>query len=161
MAGCSKGTLYAGDSSGKDNTMNPVQQIKTFGACIYKSAKSAMHLYGKEADRVTKNFVKVRILDLPTIGCGCNPATCGLDSVTVKMMADTLQSALEEAYPGKTSTEYVNLLWTPQEQDSGFGKLLVTKKQPSPLIIIEDEIRYAGMFQVPVIVNEVGKILHF
>ena len=141
--------------------MNPVRMIKIACAFICKITKFVFCPYQKKADRTPKDFATIRILDLPSIGVGCNPITCGLNSVTVKMMTDTLKSALEEAYPGKTATEYVNLIWTPQEQASEFGKLLMNKRKPSPLIIIADEIKYAGTFQVPLIVNEVGKIVHF
>jgi disulfide oxidoreductase YuzD len=75
------------------------------------------------------------------------------------MMADKLKSTLEETYPGRTSTEYVNLLWVPQEKESNLGQLLVTKSQPSPLIIIDDEVKYSGSIQVQTIVNEIGNIL--
>lgn len=107
-----------------------------------------------------KTFVKIRILDLPSIGLGCTPANCDPNYVSVEMMAKELKAALEEAYPGRTSIEYINLLWTPQEQESEFGKLLLTKRQPSPLIIIEGEVKYAGNIQVPIIVREIGNILN-
>lgn len=141
--------------------MNLVRMIKTSFAVICNRIKIVFCSCQKKVNQAPKDFVTIRILDLPSIGVGCNPVTCGLNSVTVKMMADTLKLALEEAYPGKTATEYVNLMWTPEEQASEFGKLLMNKRKPSPLIIIADEIKYAGMFEAPVIVNEVGKILHF
>lgn len=141
--------------------MNSVRKIKVFCTSTWEIIKLVFNPHQKKTKRTPKDFVTIRILDLPSIGVGCNPVTCGLNSVTVKMMADTLKSALEEAYPGKTATEYVNLMWTPEEQASEFGKLLMNKRKPSPLIIIADEIKYAGTFQVPLIVNEVGKIVHF
>jgi disulfide oxidoreductase YuzD len=107
-----------------------------------------------------KSFVKIRILDLPSIGLGCTPANCDPNYVSVEMMAKELKAALEEAYPERTSIEYINLLWTPQEKESEFGKLLVTKRQPSPLIIIEGKVKYAGSIQVPIIVREIGNILN-
>jgi hypothetical protein len=106
------------------------------------------------------NFAKIRILDLPNIGCGCTPANCDPNFISVATRADELKAALEEAYPGRTSTEYVNLFWVPQEKESKFGQLLVTKRQPSPLIIIEGELKYAGSIQVPIIVREIGNILN-
>lgn len=110
---------------------------------------------------MTKNkFVKIRILDLPNIGCGCTPANCDPNFISVATRADELKAALEESYPEKTSTEYVNLLWTPQEQESEFGQLLVTKRQPSPLVIIDGEVKYAGSIQVPIIVREIGNMLN-
>jgi len=111
----------------------------------------------------TKNLVGVLILDLPGInkGCACcTPTSCGPEYSSVKNKAEELKAALEEAYPGKTSTEYVDLLMDPQEKESKFGQLLTTKEEPSPLIVINDEMKSAGMVQVPVIVKEVGKILN-
>ena len=114
----------------------------------------------KKQEMGKRDFVKIRILDLPNIGCGCTPANCDPNFISVATRADELKAALEEIYPGRTATEYVNLLWTPQEQESEFGQLLVTKRQPSPLIIIEGEVKYAGSIQVPIIVREIGNILN-
>jgi len=111
----------------------------------------------------TKNLVGVLILDLPGInkGCACcTPTSCGPEYSSVKNKAEELKAALEEAYPGKTSTEYVDLLINPQEKESQFGQLLATKEEPSPLVIIDGEMKYAGMVQVSVIVREIGKILN-
>jgi disulfide oxidoreductase YuzD len=104
-------------------------------------------------------LVKIRILDLPGVKLGCCPENCDPNFISVQTKTDELRSALEEAYPERTSTEYVNLLWKPQEQGSEFGQLLVTKRQPSPLVIIDGEAKYAGSIQVKFIVSEVGKIL--
>ncbi len=110
-----------------------------------------------------KNMVKIRIFDLPGInkGCACcTPTTCGPEYASVKNKAEELKAALEAAYPGRTATEYVDLLMAPQEKESTFGQLLATKEEPSPLVIIDGEMKSAGMVQVPVIVKEVGKILN-
>jgi disulfide oxidoreductase YuzD len=133
-----------------------VQQIKIHCCALLKYV---VPQFKKTPDRTLKQFVTIRILDLPTIGLGCNPVTCGLNSVTVKMMADALKAALEEAYPGKTATEYVNLMWTPQEQTSEFGKLLMNKKKPSPLVIIDNGITYAGSMPVHDIIKDIGAML--
>jgi disulfide oxidoreductase YuzD len=111
----------------------------------------------------TKNVVKIRILDLPgaNSGCACcGPSTCGPDFFSVKMKADELESALKEAYPEQTSTEYINLLAAVDEKGTEFGQLLVTKQQPSPLVIINGEAKYAGSIQVKRIVKDVGNILN-
>ena len=109
------------------------------------------------------NLVKIRILDLPGVNTGCSccgPSTCGPDFFSVKIKADELKSALDEAYPERTATEYVNLLSAAQEKETEFGQLLVTKKQPSPLVIIDGEAKYAGSIQVKRIVKDVGNILN-
>lgn len=110
-----------------------------------------------------KNLVEIRILDLPGANSGCSccaPSTCGPEYFSVKSKTDELKAALEETYPGKTATEYVDLLMAPQDKESEFGQLLVTKEQPSPLVIIDGEAKYAGSVQVKIIVREVGKILN-
>ena len=110
----------------------------------------------------TEKLVKIRILDLPGANSGC--ACCGssaLDSeFSVKAKADELKSALEQAYPGKTVTEYVNLNEAVNEKETEFGQLLVAKKQPAPLVIIDGEAKYAGSIQVKRIVKDVGNILN-
>lgn len=138
--------------------MNSSQKNKFSAVAFVGYLKSYFKPTRREMTK--KYFVKIRILDLPNIGCGCTPANCDPNFISVATRADELKAALEEAYPGKTSTEYVNLLWTPQEQESEFGKLLVTKRQPSPLVIIEGEVKYAGSIQVPIIVREIGNILN-
>jgi hypothetical protein len=72
----------------------------------------------------------------------------------VKNKSEELKAALEQAYPGKTSTQYVDLLINPRGKESPLGKLLATKEEPSPLVVID------GVVQVPVIFKEVGAILN-
>lgn len=111
----------------------------------------------------SKQSIQVKILDLPGVNTGCaccGPDTCGADFFSVKIKADELKSALEDEYPGKTATEYVNLLNAPQEKETEFGQLLVTKKQPSPLVVVNGEAKYAGSIMVKRIVKDVGGLLN-
>ena len=113
----------------------------------------------KKQEIEKRNFVKIRIFDLPAIALGCNPITCGPGYASVQMMVNELKSTLEKSYPGRTSTEYVNLLWVPQEKESKFGQLLVTKKLPSPIVAIEEEVKCTGSIHIEIIASEVGKML--
>jgi len=109
-----------------------------------------------------KDFVKVRILDYPGLNTGCTccgPGTCGPEYFSVKNKSTELKDAIEAAFPGKASVEYVDLLLSPEEKVSDNGQLLAGGKYPSPLVVIDGEARYAGSIQVNRIVNEVGKIL--
>ncbi len=113
----------------------------------------------KKQEIEKRNFVKIRIFDLPTIRLGCNPITCGSGYASVQIMANELKSTLKKLYPGRTSIEYVNLLWVPQEKESKFGQLLVTNRLPSPIVVIEEEVKYAGSIHIEVIAREVGRML--
>lgn len=109
-----------------------------------------------------KDFVKVRILDYPGLNTGCTccgPSTCGGEYFSVKNKSAELKDAIEAAFPGKASVEYIDLLLSPEERMSDNGQLLSGGKYPSPLVVIDGEARYAGSIQVNRIVNEVGKIL--
>lgn len=109
-----------------------------------------------------KNFVEVKVIVLPglTSGCACcGPSTGGPEGFTVEAKCDELRQALEEAYPGQTSTVYVDLLRSPEEKESVAGKLLVNKTYPSPIVVIDGEPVFAGSVQVLRIVREVGKII--
>jgi hypothetical protein len=68
-----------------------------------------------------------------------------------------LRTALEEAYPGRTRVEYVNLKENLAEQESENGRLLVTRQYPGPLVVIDGEPRFAGGILITKIVKEVGK----
>ena len=54
-------------------------------------------------------------------------------------------------------------MWTcrehPAEKESELGQLLVTKKYPPPLVVIDGEPKFAGSIQVKKIVKEVGTVL--
>ncbi|MCK7494240.1 MAG: hypothetical protein MZW92_25770 [Comamonadaceae bacterium] len=48
---------------------------------------------------------------------------------------------------------------SPEEKETEAGRLLVGKKFPPPLVVIDGEPRHAGSIQVNKILKEVGKIL--
>ena len=110
----------------------------------------------------TKDFVEVRILELPGVsgGCSCGTVACSPEMAAMfQQKVDELRTAIEEAYPGKTRVEYVNLKENQAELESEIGQLLATKKYPGPLVVIDGEPKFAGSIQVKKIVKEVGAIL--
>ena len=110
-----------------------------------------------------KDFVKVRILDLPGTGseCACSSTPRGPEFIAALMhKCDELRDALEASYPGQTSTEYIDISNFPEEKKSRAGQLLTSKQYPSPLVVIDDEPHFAGSIQVNKVVKEVGKILN-
>jgi disulfide oxidoreductase YuzD len=117
--------------------------------------------------KMAKDLVAVKILDLPGGGgsCSCG-GSCGSTSsgpvfiATVMQKCTELKKALEENFPGQTRTEYVDISQSPEEKETEAGKLLVSKKYPSPLVLINGEARFAGSIQVNRVVEEVKKILN-
>jgi len=109
-----------------------------------------------------KDFVAVRILELPGVssGCACGnmPCTPEVAAMFQQKIAE-LRAALEDAYPGRTRVEHVNLKENQAERESEIGQILVTKKYPGPLVVIDGEPKFAGSIQVKKIVKEVGVIL--
>jgi len=109
-----------------------------------------------------KDFVAVRILELPGVsgGCACGSMPCTPEAAAMFQQKITeLRAALEESYPGKTRVEHVNLKENQAERESEIGQLLVTKKYPGPLVVINGEPKFAGAILIKKIVNEVGNIL--
>jgi len=106
--------------------------------------------------------VSVRILDLPGGGGGCCSCGggCGPDyAAQIKQKVDELKAALEADFPGRAGVEYVDLRQDAAEKASETGQLLVSKKYPSPLIVIDGEARFAGSILVGKIVKAVGAAL--
>jgi len=109
-----------------------------------------------------KDGVSVKILELPGVpgGCSCGSVACSPEMAAIlQQKVSELQSALEESYPGRTKVEYVNLKENQAERESEIGQLLVTKKYPGPLVVINGEPKFAGSIQIKKIVKEVGAIL--
>jgi len=116
---------------------------------------------------MAKDLVAVKILDLPGGGGGCScGGACGSTPggpvfiATVMQKCTELKKALEANFPGQTKTEYVNISQSPEEKETEAGKLLVSKKYPSPLVLINGEARFAGSIQVNRVIEEVKKILN-
>jgi disulfide oxidoreductase YuzD len=112
---------------------------------------------------MAKDFVAVKILDLPGAGggCACSSTPRGPEFIaTLMQKRDELKKALEDGFPGQTSTEYVDISQSPEEKETESGKLLVSKQYPSPLVVINGEARFAGNIQVNRVVEEVRKILN-
>lgn len=106
--------------------------------------------------------ILVKILELPGASGGC---ACGTSGYSPEMAAifqqkvAELQEALEAAYTGRTKVEYVNLKENQEERESEIGQLLVTRKYPSPLVVIGGEPKFAGSILIKKIVKEVGNLL--
>jgi disulfide oxidoreductase YuzD len=106
--------------------------------------------------------VTVKILELPGVsgGCSCGSVACSPEMAAIlQQKIAELQTALEDSYPGRTRVEYVNLKENQAERESEIGQLLVTKKYPGPLVVINGEPKFAGSIQLKKIVKEVEAIL--
>jgi disulfide oxidoreductase YuzD len=106
--------------------------------------------------------VAVKVLDLPGGGGGCCSCGggCGPDyAAQIKQKVDELTAALEAEFPGRASVEYTDLRQDAAAKESEAGQLLVTKKYPSPLVVIDGEARFAGSIMVKKITKAVGDIL--
>jgi disulfide oxidoreductase YuzD len=111
---------------------------------------------------MAKDFVEVKVLDLPGVGGGCacsNPSLSPEYAAMLQQKVAELKAVLEENYPGKTGVEYVDLREHPAEKESELGQLLATKKYPPPLVVIDGAPKFAGSIQVKKIVKEVGTVL--
>lgn len=111
---------------------------------------------------MSKEFVAVKIIDLPDSGsgCSCSATPRGPEFVAALMQkCDELKAALESSFPGRTSMEYIDLRQVPSAKETEAGKLLVSKQYPAPLVVIDGEPRFAGSIQVDRIIKEVENIL--
>ncbi|MCK9377931.1 MAG: DUF1462 family protein [Syntrophobacterales bacterium] len=108
-----------------------------------------------------QEVITVKVLDLPGVsgGCACsNPTLTPEYAAMLQQKVSELRAALDESYPGKTRVDYVDLREHPAEKESELGQLLVSKKYPSPLVVINGEPKFAGSIQVKKIVKEVGNL---
>lgn len=111
---------------------------------------------------MAKDFVAVKILDLPGTGggCACSSTPRGPEYTAALMQkCSELKDTLEAEFPGKTSTELIDLTKSEKEKETEPGQLLMNNKYPAPLVVIDGEARFAGSIQVNKITKEVGKIL--
>jgi disulfide oxidoreductase YuzD len=116
----------------------------------------------EKIDMSQKDFVAVKVLDLPGSGsaCACGASTGGpVYAAAIHQKLAELKAALEESYPGKTKVDYIDLRENQAEKESEIGQLLVTRKYPPPLVVIAGEPKFAGSIQVKKIVKEVANIL--
>lgn len=106
--------------------------------------------------------VMVKILDLPggSSPCPCLMPTGGPEYFAyIRQKVRFLESALENAYPGRTQVNYFNVLEHPEERESPAGQLLVAGQSCPPLVLINSEVKFAGVILIPKIVKEVGRLL--
>lgn len=118
-----------------------------------------MHI--EEVKEEKKNFVLVKVLDLPGGGgCACSSVPRTPEYLMAfQQKCDELKAALETNFPGQAAVEFIDLEHNPSQRATEAGQLLMTTKYPSPLVLIDEEPRFAGSIQVGQIVKEVGKIL--
>lgn len=112
---------------------------------------------------MAKDLVAVKILDLPGTGgtCACSSTPRGPEyAAALLQKCSELKDALEAQFPGKTSTQFIDLTKSEEEKQTEPGQLLVNRKYPAPLVVIDGEARFAGSIQVERILKEVGKILN-
>jgi hypothetical protein len=106
--------------------------------------------------------VMVKILDLPgeSSPCPCLMPTGGPEYFAyIRQKVRFLESALEEAYPGRTGVNYLDLLEHPEERESAAGQLLVAGQSCPPLVLINSEVKFSGVILIQQIVKEVGRLL--
>ena len=111
----------------------------------------------------TPDTVTVRILDLPGAGGGCACSDLSRSpqyAVMIQRKVAELTAALQTDYPGRASVEYVDLRTAPAEKATELGQLLVQRKYPTPLVVIDGEAKFAGSILVPKISKAVGEALH-
>ncbi len=112
---------------------------------------------------MSKNdLVMVKILELPGVsgGCSCGRVACSPEMAAMfQQKVAELRVALDEAYPGRARVEYVNLKENRAERESENGQLLVRRKYPGPLVVIDGEPKFAGAILIKKIVKEVGQVL--
>ncbi len=110
-----------------------------------------------------KDIVKVRIFDYPplTTGWPCcdRSSTFDFEHDVTLQKSDELRDALEKAYPGQISFEYIDMLLWPDEKLSDPGRLLITGQCRAPLVVIDGVPSFAGEIVIDRIVDTVGKIL--
>lgn len=106
--------------------------------------------------------ITIQILDLPGASGGCicsDLSTTPLYVVMLRTQIEALQAALNDAFPGSVRLEYSNLRQDATARDSAPGQLLVTKRYPTPLVVIDGKVRFAGSILVDKIVDEARRAL--
>ena len=111
-----------------------------------------------------KDFVKVKVLDLPGVsgGCACsNPMPCTPEYAAMfQQKVAELKAALEESLsrPDRGGL-HVTCGNIRRRKKANSGSFCPPRKYPSPLVVIDGEPKFAGSIQVKKIVKEVGAIL--
>jgi disulfide oxidoreductase YuzD len=109
---------------------------------------------------MAKDFVVVKVFDLVTGGGCCVSCAASPDYVNMlQQKLGELETELETNYPGRTKLEYIDLNQAPEKKGSEAAQLVVTGKYPAPLLVIDDEPKFAGYIDVKKIIKEVGIIL--
>ncbi len=104
----------------------------------------------------------VQILDLPGANGGCACTDLSLTpqyAVMLQQKVAELRLALTGAFPGRVNLEYIDLRQDAAAKSGELGQLLVTKKYPTPLVVIAGQPKFAGSILVPKILKEVGQVL--
>jgi len=110
----------------------------------------------------SQDVVAIQILDLPGANGGCACSDLSLTPQYAAMLQQKvaeLGAALAESFPGQVNLEYKDLRQDAAAQNSELGQLLVTKKYPTPLVVIAGQPKFAGSILVQKILKEVGHVL--
>jgi SAM-dependent methyltransferase len=149
-------------------------EVAVVSECPYEAPGMDERLKGRIISVKVKGFkpkerkdmskkVSVTIYNLPGGGggcCTCGGVSCGPEyEALMRQKLEELGAALEASYPGQTVLSHIDLSRNPAEKDSPIGQLLVSKKYPSPLVVIDGEARFAGSIMVKKIAKAVGEIL--
>ncbi len=108
-----------------------------------------------------KDFVVVKVFDWLTgggccVSCAASPEYVGM----LERKMEELKTELETAYPSKTRVEYIDLNLNPEKKASEVAQILASGQYPSPLIVIDEEPKFAGYIDVKKIAEEVGTVLN-
>jgi Fe-S cluster biogenesis protein NfuA len=108
------------------------------------------------------DLVAIQILDLPGANGGCACSDLSLTPEYAAMLQQKvaeLRAALVESFPGQANLEYTDLRQDTAAKNSELGQLLVTKKYPTPLVVIAGQPKFAGSILVQKILKEVGRVV--
>ena len=110
----------------------------------------------------SQDVIAIKVLDLPGAGGGCACSDLSMTPEYAAMLQQKvaeLRAALAESFPGRASLEYTDLRQDAAARESELGQLLVTRKYPTPLIVIAGQPKFAGSILVQKILKEVGHIV--
>jgi len=117
--------------------------------------------------------VEIVVYDAPAVGgkggcgCGCDhhhphhhhDQGDPLAKVSLEMQSRALALTLDQAFPGQTRVEYINVLQDPRGPSLPQTALLCSLAYPTPLVYLNGQGRFAGALPVERISAEVAKLL--
>ena len=110
-----------------------------------------------------KDFVKVKVLDLPGVQWRLRLQQPDTDPGDMPPCCSkrwpSSGRAWKKAIPARPGLNMWTCVKIPRKERANWGNCWSTKKYPSPLVVIDGEPKFAGSIQVKKIVKEVGAIL--